>query len=355
MIVATNDIRVEFVNVACVTNADNFLSFNANASIVTYVNCFLNPTNADGMSIAGNSSSNIFLKNCFAEVGDTFRLFATTSPLMWIDTSAVQGSSVASTSSTGNIRITNSELTHPFATSSGGVISASNSKFGHFQTPFTDITYITTAGTGTSFVEECEIYSGTASAISVGAGTTVECYNTVLNSSNTNVITGAGTLKYSGLSFTGSSSLINVTTQTGGTLQGGRFQAPSAGFLGEQIRAFVDNGAPVSIATNTATNLTSISLTAGIWDVSAVIVYSGLTTGTRVSCNISTASATLGTVGDNRVDFPISTTTNSDAGLTIPAYRLTLTATTTVYAVGFCTYTVGTGTMSGRISATRVA
>jgi hypothetical protein len=57
------------------------------------------------------------------------------------------------------------------------------------------------------------VASGTSSAISIGSGTNVGARQCVINSSNTNAITGAGTLSYSGLSFSGSSSTINVTTQ----------------------------------------------------------------------------------------------------------------------------------------------
>ena len=80
---------------------------------------------------------------------------------------------------------------------------------------------------------------------------------------------GAGTSNYRTLSFTGSSKTINTTTQTiAGTIAGSTTTAPTAGYLGESITA---NGTNVSIpASGNTINVTSISLTAGIWDVSAL-------------------------------------------------------------------------------------
>lgn len=54
---------------------------------------------------------------------------------------------------------------------------------------------------------------GTASALSIGSGTTLGVYNSSIGSSNTNAITGAGTLDYSGLIFPETSKTINTTTQ----------------------------------------------------------------------------------------------------------------------------------------------
>jgi hypothetical protein len=74
-------------------------------------------------------------------------------------------------------------------------------------------TLLTTAGTGTSEIYNSNLESTTASTISVGVGTTVIMANCSVNSSNTNAITGAGTLNYNGLVFTGVSSTINTSTQ----------------------------------------------------------------------------------------------------------------------------------------------
>jgi hypothetical protein len=293
--------------------------------------------------------------NCYANIGTTgITLYSHTAAgglnLLWCNISNSGNSSTASNNSASSVNWQWCNCDIPVSTSGTGSIGIYNSIFDHLGNNFTNLTL---NSSGALVSQSSTFISGTATAITVTSGS-LSLSNSVVNSSNTNAISGAGTLAYQGISFI-SSAKISTTTQTGGTLPGGVAQAPSAGFLGEQIRATVSNVSPVSISNNTQTNLTSISLTAGIWDVTAIIAYTGLTTATRIVSSISTTSATLGaTNGDNRCDYPIASTTNSDASATCPAYRLTLTSTTTVYAVGYASYTVGTGVMYGRISATRV-
>jgi len=101
--------------------------------------------------------------------------------------------------------------------------------------------------------------------------------------------------------------------------------------------------------------VTSISLTAGVWDVSAIVQFGGgAITGTVYEGSISTTSATRGNRGDNANDTTTSPNATGSCGTSIPAYRIVLTSTTTVYLVAFALFTVGTATAYGRISATRV-
>lgn len=145
-------------------------------------------------------------------------------------------------------------------------------------------------------------------------------------------------------------------TSGGGTYWGTQSNtAPAAGFLGQQVRATVVQGSAVSLTTATPANVTSISLTAGIWDVTGLIMLTGgAVTGTIFQASVNTTSATLGTLGDNQVEGASLPTAAADVTLTIPAYRISLNATTTVYLVAEATFTVGSPAAYGRISATRV-
>jgi hypothetical protein len=80
-----------------------------------------------------------------------------------------------------------------------------------------------------------------------------------------------------------------------------------------------------------------------------------MTTGTIQFASVNTTSATIGTQGDNAVSATWASTTNADVSLVIPAYRISLSVTTTVYLVAEATYSVGSASGYGRISATRVA
>lgn len=130
--------------------------------------------------------------------------------------------------------------------------------------------------------------------------------------------------------------------------------APPAGYLGEQISSFLPSGSAVSVSTDTNTDVTSISLTAGVWDISSIAILAGTLTGTNWASSISATSVTEGTNGDTRAASPVVSTANSVATLVIPQYRVTLASTTTYYMVVRATFTVGTATSYGRITATRV-
>ena len=128
---------------------------------------------------------------------------------------------------------------------------------------------------------------------------------------------------------------------------------PPAGFIGQTIRATVAIASPVSLTTNTPTNITSISLTAGNWSVSCMLLFGGGPTGTYASASISTTTGAEGTAGDNMITTPTMSTTIRQ-GLSIPSYYLSLASTTTVYMVANIIFSGGAANGFGRISATRV-
>lgn len=220
---------------------------------------------------------------------------------------------------------------------------------------YSTATYPSTAtGTGTILRADGTNWSATTSTYP-----NTNAINTLLYASSANVMSALTTAN-SGVLATSSSGVPSIDTtnfavlSTGLQLKGNNTNtAPPAGFIGEQIRSTVAAEGN-SISNNTVTNLTSINLTAGIWDVSLVMVFAGMTTGTAVRASISTTSATEGTFGDNKVCMVAVGQSTQDQTLVVPAYRLTLSTTTTVYAVGFALYSAGTGTFYGRISGTRV-
>lgn len=159
----------------------------------------------------------------------------------------------------------------------------------------------------------------------------------------------------SGSTF-GTGTTIRALT-TGGQYKGNNTNtAPPAGFIGEVIRSAVAFTSPISLPTGTATNITSISVTAGIWDITGIVSFNAAAiTGTAFQASISPTSATLANAyGDGTIQTPYPPTSVTSNSLTIPAYRVTLSATTTYYLVAAGTYTVGTLTGFGRISAVRV-
>lgn len=126
----------------------------------------------------------------------------------------------------------------------------------------------------------------------------------------------------------------------------------NAGGVGE----FVNQQAiGVSVSSGVAFNVTSISLTAGDWDVRGNIEYvpAGGTSITQCVSGSSPNSVTLpGTPARSVNQFTAS------AGFIqsqiAPTLRYSLAATSTVYLVGFCSFSGGTLTASGYIAARRV-
>lgn len=132
----------------------------------------------------------------------------------------------------------------------------------------------------------------------------------------------------------------------------------TAGFVGEYIESVVS-------LTNfpTTTNygdLTSISLTAGDWDVTGILFAdrNGSTWQDAIlGISITSGNSSTGLVnGSNKVVFAYTTAvaTTSNFSLDIPNYRMSLSATTTIYLKYYSDYTVGTPQAAGRLSARRV-
>jgi len=134
--------------------------------------------------------------------------------------------------------------------------------------------------------------------------------------------------------------------------------APAAGMLGEQIR-----GAQLSNtafpATNTYGDLTSISLTAGVWDISAVLYGAINTAGglNIINCGISSTagnSATGLSLGDN-LSTGLPPTGTADTNVCIPQFRVVIGVTTIYYLKYLAAFSSGSPNARGRISAVRIA
>lgn len=137
----------------------------------------------------------------------------------------------------------------------------------------------------------------------------------------------------------------------------GRTDGGSAnpGNIGEVISA---TGTSVSLTSGIPANLCSISLTAGIWDVTGACLFSGTgsTTVQQMTVAFNTTSATLPASSD---DSYIRLTSSLSAGqadnkIAAGTKRFRFSSTTTVFFVIQATFGVSTLTGSGTINAHRV-
>lgn len=128
----------------------------------------------------------------------------------------------------------------------------------------------------------------------------------------------------------------------------------NAGSVGE----FISNSATgVSLTSNVQANVTSISLTAGDWDVQGDIAFlpAGSTVLAQVTAGVSTTSASLGSVGTGtRVTSTGSSVAGQFAELATPVARFSLSTTTTIFLIALASFSVSTATASGIVRARRV-
>jgi hypothetical protein len=132
-----------------------------------------------------------------------------------------------------------------------------------------------------------------------------------------------------------------------------------AGAVGEYVEGQRSSASTLGITPSlTVVDVTSISLTAGDWDVRGIVWFNtGGIAITFLAAAISTTSATLpslnaGGTGYSQLGIPF---TSGGAGSSVSVIlRLSLSTTTTVYLLGRAGFASGTPTCFGTIAARRV-
>ena len=191
------------------TNGAACLTFSgANVSTLNLINCTINGNDATAISMnAASFVLNIVTSKC--QTASNNLLFAVTTGTIGFKNCDVSAGSGANTIAAGTINMFNSIFAaFSITTATSGSFNAYNCFFSN-----TAQTIFTFAGTGAAIIMNCELFSTSASCVSIGSGCTATISNTSVSSSNTNAITGAGTLNYGGLTFPSSSSTINTTTR----------------------------------------------------------------------------------------------------------------------------------------------
>jgi hypothetical protein len=129
----------------------------------------------------------------------------------------------------------------------------------------------------------------------------------------------------------------------------------TAGLVGEYIEGEVLAGSHVTVTTDVNTDIVSISLTAGDWDVWGTVVNEINGTAIGAAAWISNASATLPTVPNKGAEW-LERYAMSNVSLTTPVgfRRFSLASTTTIYLTTRQITTTGTNYAYGIICARRV-
>ncbi len=160
---------------------------------------------------------------------------------------------------------------------------------------------------------------------------------------------GAG-LTMPSITFNTTSGIIGTTDNS----------SAAAGSVGEVISALVAQTSPVALTTSTQTNVTSIVLTSGDWDVMGCLGFSGtaITSFTVATGGLNTNSATLPNLITRSYLIGSTTVLAGTSGLiaqAVPTTRIQVAAstTTTVYLVAYATFTVDVCNAYGSLYARR--
>ncbi len=165
-------------------------------------------------------------------------------------------------------------------------------------------------------------------------------------------VTPTGTVtNVTAASYTGQGSAILGTTTN---------DSASAGYNGEYISTNKLVANEVSLSNATTTDVMTITLSAGDWDVEGAVAFDfGAATVTKLSCAVSATSATLPTAGSQTgiARLIVATVTLTDAaGIELPTgtVRMSVTGTPTIYLVARPTFSAGTLAGYGFLRARRV-
>lgn len=128
----------------------------------------------------------------------------------------------------------------------------------------------------------------------------------------------------------------------------------TTGSVGEYVESVIALGSAVALTSTVAANITSISLTAGDWDISGAAAFNPGGTVTAILYSISTSSAATSATYFVAERFGSAITPGGQiGGAAVGRFRLNVSTTTTVYLVANCTFATSLGGY-GYINARRV-
>lgn len=204
-------------NISITTNGDYCVEVTgSNASSISFRNCTLySGANTLIHNTCSNASAVFTMFNCRCNLSASgITMFTDSSAgimqLFYCFFGSSGNTTTASTKTAGTLQSYYTEFDFPlsFTAASGSFF------YSRFQCQNANVTCITTATSGSCSIQSCCLNSGTASALSIGASTTMNVSATECNSTNATTIGGAGTCVYTDLCNVSAKLTVASTTIT---------------------------------------------------------------------------------------------------------------------------------------------
>jgi len=288
---------------------------------------------------------------------------------------ALSGNATTSTNTTGNAATvtTNANLTGVITSSGNATSIASQTGTGTKFVVDTSPTLVTpllgtpTSGTLTNCTGYTDANLSTSDITTNNATTSKHGFLKKLNNDATTFMDGTGnysTPAGSGTVNSGTAGQVAYYASSTAAVSGGTLSnivgvtdasTSGAGKVGEVISSYIVEASGVNPSSNTATNITSISLTAGDWDVVGQVELLQDSVGFS-SCLGWTSVSSATQPDDSRLS---GLNQGSASGMSFwavptPYLRVNVSSTTSVYLSCKAVFSMGTTTAAGFISARRV-
>lgn len=142
------------------------------------------------------------------------------------------------------------------------------------------------------------------------------------------------------------------TNGISGVTDGGNAQA---GVVGEYTNRVLATGSALSLVNTLETNVLSMTLSPGDWNVSGCVIFVGTTaTATRVQAGIGVVTNVIALDGSQCFQALNETSLSFTTSVTIPIQRVSTSISTNVFLVGQGNFSSGTMAACGQIVARRV-
>lgn len=148
---------------------------------------------------------------------------------------------------------------------------------------------------------------------------------------------------------------ISFNPTTNGIIGTTNSDNASSGIVGEYISANLPSGSAITLTNSTNTNIISISVTPGDWDIFGNVFFSSTSTSNPAYIAWTSQFSNTGLDASNYTRFSyFGSTLNCNAGLICPYLRINASTTINVYLECFVSASDGSTTACGSIFARRV-